>query len=189
MRLHFWRAEDLAPILDRLGYQQPTVQAPATKCRGLLTVVLRAYDARHRPRRAYYRMHVRSVHLRRSALVTPGPLPLLCRPRTVERGSPESVVPCPFAIGEGRSPFPIESVVERNACSTRRALMPHDEGEREASTSALSRRCDARRTSSQRWRSAESGTDGEEATGTGPSAKSTIDSLDRCLVNYLDHSH
>ena len=66
--------------------------------------------------------------------------------------------------------------------------MPHDEGGCEASASALSRDCDARQMSSQRWRRAKSGTDREEATGTGPSVKSTIDYLDRCLINYLDHS-
>jgi hypothetical protein len=38
------------------------------------------------------------------------------------------------------------------------------------------------------WRRAKSGTTREEATGTGPSVKSTIDYLDRCLINDLDHS-
>jgi hypothetical protein len=106
---------------------------------------------------------------------------LRCRPRTVERESPESVRPCPLAIGEGRSPFPIESVLERNAYSVGRALMPYEERGCEASTSALSRDWDARQVSSQRWWRAKSGTVREEATGTGSSVKSTI--------NYLDHSH
>src|SRR5260370_37541853 len=66
--------------------------------------------------------------------------------------------------------------------------MPHDEGGCEASTSALSRDCDARQMSAQRWRSAKSGTDREEANGSVPSVKSTIDYLDRWLINYLDHS-
>jgi hypothetical protein len=70
----------------------------------------------------------------------------------------------------------------------RPSLNAQRHGGREASTSVLSRDGDARQTPSQRWRKGNSGTAGEDAIGTGPSAISTIDFLDRCLFNDLAHS-
>ena len=75
---------------------------------------------------------------------------------------------CPARLREGHSPFPIQSVLERNTDCAGRALMPQEEAECEALTSALSRDCGARQVLSRRWRTAKSGTDRGEATGTGP---------------------
>jgi hypothetical protein len=43
--------------------------------------------------------------------------------------------------------------------------------------------------SSQWSRRAKFGTDREQAACAGASVKSTVDNLDRCAINYLDHSH